>query len=127
MKSRIHLALEYTRPGLETREKLWVQTLKSIPTEETSVDPDEAMKAFVLVKMNGREISNAVHTARTIARFQKKPVGIEHIEMVLGVWRRFDEGLKKIRKASTHPMDNRAHLVMRRTNSILEDEGDFDS
>ncbi|KAJ5447560.1 ATPase AAA-type core [Penicillium cf. griseofulvum] len=128
MKSRIHLALEYTPPGLETRERLWLQMLKSIPSEENCVDFDEAMKAFVLVKMNGREIANAVHTARTIARFQKKPVGIEHIEMVLGVWKKFDESLQKIRKVSPHPIDNGAHLMMRRTNSILEDEkGGFNS
>ncbi|KXG54500.1 ATPase, AAA-type, core [Penicillium griseofulvum] len=128
MKSRIHLALEYTPPGLETRERLWLQMLKSIPSEENCIDFDEAMKAFVLVKMNGREIANAVHTARTIARFQKKPVGIEHIEMVLGVWKRFDESLQKIRQGAPHPMDNGSHLMMRRTNSIIEDEkGGFNS
>ncbi|CAI7657647.1 unnamed protein product [Penicillium glandicola] len=122
MKSRIHLALEYTPPGLETRERLWVQILTSIPSEEVCVDLDEAMKAFLKVKMNGREIANAVHTARTIARFQKKPVEVEHIEMVLGVWTRFDESLEKTRKKTSHPADKGAHSGMRRTNSILEDE-----
>ncbi|KAJ5964933.1 ATPase AAA-type core [Penicillium vulpinum] len=127
MKSRIHLALEYTPPGLGTRERLWVQNLTSISSEETSVDLDEAINAFLLVKMNGREIANAVHTARTIARFQKRPLEIEHIEMVLDVWKRFDESVSKTRKISTHTTDNGVHLVMQRTNSILEEEGTFNS
>jgi hypothetical protein len=59
-----------------------VQTLKLIPTEETFVGLDEAIKAFVLVKITGIEISNAVHTAQTIAHFQNKLVCIGHIERV---------------------------------------------
>lgn len=98
-----------------------------IPSEETDVDPDEAVNTFVAMKINGREIANTVHTARTIARFQEKPLQMDHIEMVLGVWNKFDESLKKSKMSAS--MEKGALLLPRRTNSIIEEDstGTFES
>ncbi|KAJ5697694.1 ATPase AAA-type core [Penicillium malachiteum] len=128
MKSRIHLALEYTPPGIETRQRLWMQILKSIPADEIDFDPEDAVDSFVSVKMNGREIANAIHTARTIARFEKKLLVLDHIDTVLEVWREFDDSLKKTAKINSHSGDKSARMLVGRTNSIIEeDTNDFSS
>jgi AAA+ superfamily predicted ATPase len=120
MKSRIHLALEYTPPGIETRQQLWEQVLRSIPREEIDLDPEDAIDNFVAAKVNGREISNAVNTARTIARFDKKPLQLKHIELVLGVWKEFDDSLKEAAKKSDR--FEKSGRLIDRTNSIVEEE-----
>ncbi|KAJ5313518.1 uncharacterized protein N7443_000402 [Penicillium atrosanguineum] len=97
MKSRIHLALKYT-------------------------PPDDAIDSFVSVKMNGREITNTVHTARTISRFQNKSLDIEHIETVLGIWKSFDKSLEEIKRMNTQVTEMSTGVVVGRTNSILEDD-----
>lgn len=127
MKSRIHLALEYTPPNLKSRQHLWQQVLDSIPSEETEVDVDEAIHTFAANNINGREIANTVHTARTISRFQNLPLRIYHVETVLDVWHNFDESLKMTRM-SEHSLAKGVRQVLGRTNSIVEkvDEGDLD-
>ncbi|KAJ5654063.1 ATPaseAAA-typecore [Penicillium lividum] len=125
MKSRIHLALEYTPPRIETRQQLWMQILKSIPAHEIDLDPEDAVNTFVSEKMNGREIANAIHTARTIARFQKKPLEIAHIDTVLDVWHEFENSLKK---ASSKGPGEKDLMMIGRTNSIVHEENaDFRS
>jgi DNA-binding protein len=120
MKSRIHLALEYTPPGIEIRQQLWEQILRSIPREEIDIEPEDAIDNFVAAKINGREISNAVNTARTIARFEHKPLQLKHIELVLGVWKEFDDSLKAAAKKSG-PSEQGGRLIDR-TNSIVEED-----
>ncbi|KAJ5159958.1 ATPase AAA-type core [Penicillium canariense] len=123
MKSRIHLALEYSPPGIETRQQIWQQILSTIPPKDTDVDLDDAIDHFVAVKLNGREISNTINTARTIARFENKPLQLNHIELVLGVRREFEDSLKKAAKKSGQSADGVGPLIDR-TNSIIEEEED---
>ncbi|KAJ5587306.1 ATPase AAA-type core [Penicillium hispanicum] len=124
MKSRVHLALEYNPPELEIRQKIWTQILKSIPLAERDIDPEDAVDTFVGVKMNGREIANSIHTARTIARYEKKPLQMGHVEMVLDVWREFDECLKRTAFKKNPAGEPGARLSIRRTNSIIDEEPD---
>lgn len=123
MKSRIHLALEYTPPGIETRQQLWEQILKSIPQEEIDIDIEDAIDHFVAAKINGREIANAVNTARTISRFEKIPLQLKHIELVLGVWRDFDDSLKQAAQKSVQATEKGGRMIDR-ANSIFEVEED---
>jgi hypothetical protein len=123
MKSRIHLALEYKPPGIETRQQLWEQILKSIPQEEIEIDIEDAIDHFVAAKINGREISNSVNTARTISRFEKKPLQLKHIELVLGVWREFDDSLKQAAQISGQATKNSGRMIDR-ANSIFDVEED---
>ncbi|KAI1461859.1 P-loop containing nucleoside triphosphate hydrolase protein [Annulohypoxylon moriforme] len=93
MKSRIHLSLSYTPPETETRQRIWLHCLKSVPTDDTDIELDKAVGILVEVKLNGREIANTVNTARTLARFDGVPLRLTHLQTVLEVRRGFDEGL----------------------------------
>lgn len=95
MKSRIHLALRFESPGIKTREQLWLQVLRGVPAAEMGIDDvDEAVESVLQEEMNGREISNAVNTARTIARHEKERLQLRHIEMVVEVRHDFDKSLQ---------------------------------
>ncbi|ORY04111.1 P-loop containing nucleoside triphosphate hydrolase protein [Clohesyomyces aquaticus] len=96
MKSRIHLALGYHPPELEMRRTLWEKSLKAAIGGELDREFKEAVDVFIRTKLNGREISNAVHTAQTLARFEEKPLQLSHIETVLKVRHEFDLGLKRV-------------------------------
>jgi len=96
MKSRIHLALGYSPPELEMRRLIWTESLKAVPAEQLDIDIEDAIDTLVCEKLNGREITNAMNTARTLARFAGKPLQLRHIETVLGVRREFDVTLKKM-------------------------------
>ncbi|KAK8040896.1 hypothetical protein PG994_013903 [Apiospora phragmitis] len=76
MKSRIHLSLGYHPPEHEVRRRIWAL--------------GGALKQLVASELNGREISNAVNTAHTIARFEEKRLQWEHIRTVLEVRSAFD-------------------------------------
>ena len=101
MKSRIHLAIEYSPPELEMRRRIWTQCLEAIPDDESELDVEEAIDYFIRDKLNGREISNAVNTAKTLARFERKSLDQGHIETVLAVRREFDSSIGRKLKAST--------------------------
>lgn len=96
MKSRMHLSLGYHPPEEEVRRRIWTLCLKGIPAEQSDIALDvaghgkEALEQLVASELNGREISNAVHTARTIARFEEKRLQWEHIRTVLEVRSAFD-------------------------------------
>ncbi|KAK4189827.1 ATPase, AAA-type, core [Podospora australis] len=94
MKSRLHLALEYKPPGIETRQHLWTQYLSAIPASEIDMDINEDIDELLPEKLNGREISYAVHTARTIARYEKQPLSLAHLRDVIQVRRDFDRSLQ---------------------------------
>lgn len=96
MKSRIHLALGYESPGIQIREQIWLQVLRSVPTEEMGIDDmDGAVESVLQEELNGREIANAVNTARTIARYEKERLQLRHIEMVVEVRHDFNKSLQK--------------------------------
>ncbi|KAH9897321.1 P-loop containing nucleoside triphosphate hydrolase protein [Xylariomycetidae sp. FL2044] len=99
MKSRIHLSLGYRPPELEVRRRIWLKCLGAVPAGETVIDAGEAVDApafapILEAPLNGREIANAVTTARTMARFEGAKLGLPHLETVLEVRRAFDESLK---------------------------------
>lgn len=100
MKSRVHLALGYAPPGWDTRRQLWRQCLLSGASgDESDIDNvDSVVDLLMGEKLNGREISNAVNTARTIARFKEERLQLSHILSVLDVRREFDETLLRERR-----------------------------
>lgn len=93
MKSRIHLSLSYTPPEIEVRRSIWLHCLKTVLAETSEINVDEAMGFLVTAELNGREIANAVNTARTLARFDGAPLRLSHLETVLDVRKAFDESL----------------------------------
>ena len=94
MKSRIHLALGYSPPGLEMRRLIWTQSLRAARVEQ--LDIDQAIDILVRDKLNGREITNTINTAQTLARFEGKPLQLKHIETVLGVRNEFNVSLRRM-------------------------------
>lgn len=126
MKSRIHLALGYAPPGIETRRQIWTQVLERIPKEELGIeDIDDEIVSLLQKKLNGREIANATTTARTLARFQKRKLELEHIENVLRVREEFDRSLEKerlVRKAVSVKLGGTVGTGLIRQNSILTAE-----
>ncbi|KAF6806410.1 AAA family [Colletotrichum musicola] len=89
MGSRVHLALGYGTPDADTRRRLWVQCLRGLPAAaaepEFDGDVEDVSEGFAACQLNGREIANAVNTARTIARFEGGKLRVEHIERVLDI------------------------------------------
>jgi SpoVK/Ycf46/Vps4 family AAA+-type ATPase len=96
MKSRIHLALGYSPPELEMRRLIWTQSLRAVRVEQLDMDIDQAVDILVRDKLNGREITNAINTAQTLARFEGKPLQLNHIETVLGVRNQFNVNLRRM-------------------------------
>jgi SpoVK/Ycf46/Vps4 family AAA+-type ATPase len=95
IRSRIHLALQYHAPDHSRRTLLWRQKLSSLPKEVVDFDVEEAVKVLSGPDMNGREISNAVNTARTLGAAEngdesgEGKVKLEDLETVVGVWNDF--------------------------------------
>lgn len=124
MKSRIHLALEYKPPSHEMRRRIWMQSLSSIPPEEIDMDIEEDLDEFVQEDLNGREISNSVGTARTLARFKRAKLTVEHLHTVLETRREFERSLDgmRTRRQKTDPSKLESYQVVRRNTLDMTDE-----
>ena len=48
--------------------------------------------------MNGREISNSVTTARTLAADAGVRLGVRHLEVIVGVWADFHMSLRRVQR-----------------------------
>ncbi|KAI3320065.1 P-loop containing nucleoside triphosphate hydrolase protein [Xylariaceae sp. AK1471] len=93
MKSRIHLALGYTPPGVDVRQQIWLRYLGTVPANESAINANEVVDQLAAAELNGREIANAVNTARTMARFEDRPLALQHLMTVLEVRQTFDDSL----------------------------------
>ncbi|XDG06949.1 hypothetical protein ABKA04_006564 [Annulohypoxylon sp. FPYF3050] len=94
MKSRVHLSLSYAPPIDEIRRRIWFHSLKKVPVDDKDANLDKTIDKLEKFSLNGREIANAVNTARTLARFDGVRLSSDHIETVLEVRQDFDESLK---------------------------------
>ncbi|KAI1258862.1 P-loop containing nucleoside triphosphate hydrolase protein [Xylariaceae sp. FL1019] len=94
MKSRIHLALGYIPPDAEVRKQIWRRYLEAVPKNETGIRIEEVVDSLATSHLNGREIANAVNTARTMARYEQKVLDMSHIKTVLDVRSTFDDSLQ---------------------------------
>ncbi len=48
--------------------------------------------------MNGREISNSVTTARTLAADGGERLSLRHLEVIVGVWEDFHMSLRRVQR-----------------------------
>ena len=69
--------------------------LGAIPESDIDMDINEDIDELLTEKLNGREISYAVNTARTIARHERQPLSLEHLMTVIQVRQEFDKSLKE--------------------------------
>ena len=99
-KSRIQLALRYENLGRPERTKIWrnfFDKLKLIGEENIDYDTiDSYIEELSEYEMNGRQIRNAITTARQLAQFKKKPMTWGHLRHVIKVSGKFDNYLKGV-------------------------------
>lgn len=48
--------------------------------------------------MNGREISNSVRTARTLAEDGRERLTFQHLDIIVGVWEDFNTSLRRLQR-----------------------------
>ncbi|KAK4207537.1 P-loop containing nucleoside triphosphate hydrolase protein [Rhypophila decipiens] len=110
-KSRVQLALHYPPLEEDGRWHIWdnffkilqkqqdAQAQSSISlahsglAEDEKINVDELLdKTDALAKenLNGRQIRNAITSARQLARFRKKPLGYAHLQQTIGVINEFE-------------------------------------
>lgn len=99
IKSRIHLALQYQSPGKSVRRMLWQKHLARVPVDEIDIDIEEALDAVQDTEMNGREISNSITTATTLAKSEGSKLKLEYLQTILQVWTQFEESLNSLQKS----------------------------
>ncbi|KAK5998541.1 hypothetical protein PT974_00921 [Cladobotryum mycophilum] len=99
-KSRIKLALHYTALEKADRRKIWrnfFKTLKETDPERVDFDDlDDHLDDLASIKLNGRDIRNAIAVSRELAQFRKnEKMNFEHIRHVIGIGEEFEKYLDK--------------------------------
>ena len=69
---------------------MWKQVLQRFLPDEVDFVMEDALDLLSVPDMNGREISNASHLIKTLAREERKKVTSEHIKTFLQVWDCFE-------------------------------------
>ncbi|GKT48320.1 putative AAA domain-containing protein [Colletotrichum spaethianum] len=122
-KSRIQLSLHYEALNKGQRRTIWknfVDRLKTLEKESNNatalgqrkgkgkepkgIDFDDIARHFgdlAEQEMNGRQIRNAITTARQLARFKDEHMSYKHLQHVIKVSKRFDKYLEKIQDGLT--------------------------
>lgn len=99
-KSRIQLSLEYQDLTKEQRTKIWenfIARLEDFETEDVDTDNLRAsVKKLAKYTLNGRQIRNAITTARQLALYEERTMNSEDLEKVIAVANRFDQYLLKV-------------------------------
>lgn len=124
-KSRIQLSLHYENLTVGQRTKIWknfLGRLRGLDENGTSSssgvapvmesgswnrkviepinidfnDVESYVTELAEFEMNGRQIRNAITTARLLAKFKKEPMNFDHLKHVITVSSKFDRYLKKV-------------------------------
>ena len=99
-KSRLQLALHYENLKEDDRRKIWENFIKRLKSlEETGVDFDDLdthVDALAKHKLNGRQIRNAITTARQLALYEEKDLDYNHLQQVIKVALKFDKYTTKM-------------------------------
>lgn len=123
-KSRIQLSLHYEDLSKGQRQKIWKNFLarlkkmdKTPPakirgsatrliksTEPIDIDFEDVecyISELAEHDMNGRQIRNAITTARQLARFKKEQMAYSHLQHVIAVSSKFDRYLTSVQEGLT--------------------------
>jgi SpoVK/Ycf46/Vps4 family AAA+-type ATPase len=99
-KSRIQLALHYDDLDQDQRKKIWRNFIARLEASESeSVDTTNLLKhieELAKPEMNGRQIRNAVTTARQLALHKKVKMDSGHLTHVIRVAGKFEHYLRDI-------------------------------
>lgn len=105
-KSRIQLNLRYQNLDRGQRLEIWrnfISRLERLADGDSrgglKVDATDILSHIdnlAAPSLNGREIRNAISTARQLARYRKQPLGYEHLQSVIAEAEKFDQYLKDL-------------------------------
>jgi len=98
-KSRIQLALHYKKLDRAQREHIWtnfMDRLKELGENFNEVEIRGKIKLLSEYEMNGRQIRNAITTARQLALFRKTAMSWDHLEHSIKVSGQFDKYLEEV-------------------------------
>ncbi|KGO74798.1 ATPase, AAA-type, core [Penicillium italicum] len=102
-KSRIQLALHYPPLSEEQRRSIWQTFIKRLDVfDEDAVDVKNIMSSLHVLqreKLNGRQIRNAVTTARQYAKWKREVLTYDHLKDVIEVSARFDDYLENTHRS----------------------------
>ena len=101
-KSRIQLALHYENLTVAQQRKIWRNFLnRSKELDDSNVDFEDLtdhIDDLAKHDMNGRQIRNAITTARQLAQFKQKKFAYTHLKHVIEVGGAFESYLKGLRE-----------------------------
>ena len=104
-KSRLQLALHYEKLKFKDRRKIWENFIKRLETlEETGIDFDDLFKHvndLAKHELNGRQIRNAITTARQLALYEEKDLDFDDLQQVIKVALKFDKYTTEIQEGRT--------------------------
>lgn len=93
------MALHYPPLDAPSRTAIWFNFLGMLRNDNEDMDYGEIVERvdeLAAHEMNGRQIRNAVTTARQLALFEGVPLGWGHVEMAMGAAADFDGHLRRV-------------------------------
>ncbi|KAL1617595.1 hypothetical protein SLS56_010918 [Neofusicoccum ribis] len=99
-KSRIQLALHYKPLTQRKREQIWANFIKRLQSLGEPVDGVEILSQVRRLSeypMNGRQIRNAITTARQLALYKNEPLNTGYLEHSIEVSGDFDRYLSGVK------------------------------
>ena len=114
-KSRIQLALHYKNLTMAQQKKIWRNFLARVRSlDANSIDFEDIIDNIdELAKedMNGRQIRNAITTARQLAQYKEKKFCYEHLRHAIEVGGQFERYLKDLREGLSDDQIKKADAI----------------
>ncbi|KAF7954840.1 uncharacterized protein EAE97_000099 [Botrytis byssoidea] len=83
---RIHFSIHYPDLTESGRVTVWTNFIDTISKQTGTPSLDSAdIEKLARLELNGRQIKNAVSCAVSLAREEKEPLSVNHIEMILSI------------------------------------------
>ncbi|KAJ0163707.1 hypothetical protein CTA2_2540 [Colletotrichum tanaceti] len=118
-KSRIQLNLRYDNLDEEKRFKIWTNSIRRLELKlkgqdktpnDHGIDSDSIqskLRSLAAENLNGREIRNAISTARQLASFKREALHYDHLRSVISEAQNFEKYLVRLHQG--HSADEIQH------------------
>ncbi|CCF36483.1 ATPase [Colletotrichum higginsianum] len=118
-KSRIQLNLRYNNLDEEKRFKIWTNSIRRLELKlktqdkkpyDYGIDSDSIqsqLRSLAAENLNGREIRNAISTARQLSLFKREALHYDHLSSVISEAQNFEKYLVKLHQG--HSADEIQH------------------
>lgn len=98
-RSRINIAIHYEDLKPRSRKLIWsnfLARLEGTDEGENIAEIENRLDELANHKLNGREIRNALSTARQLASYEGKVMGWEHLELAIKTANKFGSYLREV-------------------------------